>query len=112
MKAEIVAALGQALARDTGYDQHERDEGFSQVRHLVPRDRRSSELRSVMMPRGRRGMKIVYVDMDNVLVSPHSASTAPSENRKITDIFIHNLGCWLDGRPAAMRNILDKKRMY
>jgi phosphoglycerate dehydrogenase-like enzyme len=51
-------------------------------------------------------------DMDNVLVSPHSASTAPSENRKITDIFIHNLECWLGGRPGDMRNILDKKRMY
>ena len=51
-------------------------------------------------------------DMDNVLVSPHSASTAPSENRKIADIFIHNLGCWLDGRREAMVNLLDKKRMY
>jgi phosphoglycerate dehydrogenase-like enzyme len=51
-------------------------------------------------------------DMDNVLISPHSASTAPSENRKITDIFIHNLGCWLDGRREAMRNVLDKKRRY
>jgi phosphoglycerate dehydrogenase-like enzyme len=51
-------------------------------------------------------------DMDNVLVSPHSASTAPSENRKIADIFIHNLGCWLDGRRAAMVNVLDKRRMY
>jgi phosphoglycerate dehydrogenase-like enzyme len=50
--------------------------------------------------------------MDNVLISPHSASTAPSENRKITDIFIHNLECWLGGRRAEMRNILDKKRMY
>jgi phosphoglycerate dehydrogenase-like enzyme len=51
-------------------------------------------------------------DMDNVLISPHSASTAPSENRKITDIFLHNLGCWLDGRRDAMRNVLDKKRLY
>ncbi len=51
-------------------------------------------------------------DMDNVLISPHSASTAPSENRKITDIFLHNLGCWLDGRRDAMRNVLDKRRLY
>jgi phosphoglycerate dehydrogenase-like enzyme len=50
--------------------------------------------------------------MDNVLVSPHSASTAPSENRKITDIFCHNLRCWLDGRRGEMLNVLDKKRMY
>ncbi len=51
-------------------------------------------------------------DMDNVLISPHSASTAPSENGKIVDIFVHNLGCWLDGRRSDMRNILDKRRMY
>ena len=51
-------------------------------------------------------------DMDNVLISPHSASTAPSENRKITDIFLHNLDCWLEGRRADMRNVLDKQRMY
>lgn len=51
-------------------------------------------------------------DMENVLISPHSASTAPSENRKITDIFLHNLACWLEGRHGAMRNILDKKRLY
>ena len=51
-------------------------------------------------------------DMPNVLISPHSASTAPSENRKITDIFCHNLGAYLDGRPADMKNVLDKKRRY
>jgi len=51
-------------------------------------------------------------DMENVLISPHSASTAPSENRKIADIFIHNLGCWRAGRIGDMRNVLDKKRMY
>jgi len=51
-------------------------------------------------------------DMDNVLISPHSASTAPSENGKIVDIFLHNLGCWMDGRRSDMRNILDKRRMY
>ena len=32
-----------------------------------------------------------------VLISPHSASTAPSENRKITEIFIKNLRHYLDG---------------
>ena len=51
-------------------------------------------------------------DMPNVLISPHSASTAPSENQRITDIFLHNLRCWLDGRPGGMRNVLDKQRMY
>ena len=51
-------------------------------------------------------------DMPNVLISPHSASTVASENARITDIFLHNLRCWLDGRPGDMRNVLDKQRMY
>ncbi len=51
-------------------------------------------------------------DMENVLVSPHSASTAPSENGKITDIFCRNLQAYLAGRPQDMVNILDKKRLY
>ena len=51
-------------------------------------------------------------DMPNVLVSPHSASTVASENRKITDIFCHNLCCYLDGRLSDMKNVLDKKRMF
>jgi phosphoglycerate dehydrogenase-like enzyme len=50
--------------------------------------------------------------MPNVLISPHSASTVATENAKITDIFCHNLRCYLDGRLAEMRNILDKKLMY
>ncbi len=51
-------------------------------------------------------------DMPNVLISPHSASTTTSENRKITDIFCHNLRCYVENRHADMRNILDKKRLY
>lgn len=51
-------------------------------------------------------------DMPNVLISPHSASTVLSENAAITDIFIHNLRCWLDGRHDEMRNVLDRKLMY
>jgi phosphoglycerate dehydrogenase-like enzyme len=50
--------------------------------------------------------------MPNVLISPHSASTAPSENRKITDIFIRNLRHYIDGNPDKMINVLDKARMY
>ena len=34
------------------------------------------------------------------------------ENRKITEIFCHNLRCWLDGRVGDMRNVLDKTMMY
>lgn len=51
-------------------------------------------------------------DMPNVLISPHSASTVTGENAAITDIFIHNLRCWLDGRQADMRNVLDKQLLY
>lgn len=51
-------------------------------------------------------------DMPNVLISPHSASTAPSENRKITDVFCHNLAALLEGKPERMTNVLDKRRMY
>jgi phosphoglycerate dehydrogenase-like enzyme len=51
-------------------------------------------------------------DLPNVLISPHSASTAPSENGKITEIFCRNLACYLDGRVGEMINVLDKQRMY
>lgn len=51
-------------------------------------------------------------DFDNVLINPHSASTAFNENQKIIDIFSHNLRCYLDGNVSAMRNVLDKERMY
>lgn len=51
-------------------------------------------------------------DLPNVLISPHSASTPPSENERILGIFLHNLRCWLDGRTEAMRNVLDKQLMY
>jgi len=51
-------------------------------------------------------------DMPNVLVSPHSASTVASENAKITDIFCHNLLCYIDGRIDEMKNVLDKSKMY
>ncbi len=53
-----------------------------------------------------------FWDLPNVLVSPHSASTAYSENRKISDIFCHNLECFLDDRVEEMRNLLDFEAMY
>jgi phosphoglycerate dehydrogenase-like enzyme len=51
-------------------------------------------------------------DMPNVLISPHSASTVTQENGRIANIFCHNLLCYLDGRWAEMRNVLDKARLY
>ena len=51
-------------------------------------------------------------DMPNVLISPHSASTVFRENERITDIFCHNLRCYVEGDLGSMRNVLDKRRMY
>ena len=50
--------------------------------------------------------------LPNVIINPHSASTAESENGKIIDIFCENLRHYLDGHPERMRNVLDKERMY
>jgi phosphoglycerate dehydrogenase-like enzyme len=41
--------------------------------------------------------------MDNVIVSPHSASTSTRENARITDLFCANLRRFLDGRPLMNR---------
>lgn len=49
-------------------------------------------------------------DMDNVLISPHSASTVAAENALLTDLFIDNLGRWLSGQP--LRNVFDKAAGY
>jgi phosphoglycerate dehydrogenase-like enzyme len=51
-------------------------------------------------------------DMPNVLVAPHSASTAWSENQRITDIFVRNIPLFLAGRYDEMSPLLDKKRGY
>ena len=50
--------------------------------------------------------------MPNVLIAPHSASTATSENAKIVDLFTRNLGLWLSGRTWDMSPLLDKHRGY
>jgi phosphoglycerate dehydrogenase-like enzyme len=51
-------------------------------------------------------------DLPNVIISPHSASTVPEENDRITDLFIHNMNCMLDGRESEMRNLFDMVEMY
>lgn len=48
--------------------------------------------------------------LPNVLISPHSASTADSENGKIVDIFCTNLEAYLNG--TAMINVLDTDLLY
>lgn len=49
-------------------------------------------------------------NLPNVLVSPHSASTAAEENAVLTDLFIDNLHRYLDGRP--LRNLYRRDRGY
>lgn len=49
-------------------------------------------------------------DLPNVLICPHSASTAANENGKITDLFCDNLRRYLDGQP--LRNVLDYALLY
>ncbi|CAA9556002.1 MAG: D-3-phosphoglycerate dehydrogenase [uncultured Thermomicrobiales bacterium] len=53
-----------------------------------------------------------FWDLPNVLVCPHSASTADTENAKLTDRFVRNLGFYLDGRLDRMEPALDKARLY
>lgn len=51
-------------------------------------------------------------DLPNVWVSPHSASTADTENGKLADLFIRNLGHYLAGEFDQMSPVLDKERLY
>jgi phosphoglycerate dehydrogenase-like enzyme len=48
--------------------------------------------------------------LPNVLISPHSASTADIENRLLTELFCDNLERYLEGKP--LRNMIDKQRGY
>lgn len=49
-------------------------------------------------------------DLPNVLVSPHSASTADSENAKLSELFCNNLRRYLEGHPLI--NVYDRERGY
>jgi phosphoglycerate dehydrogenase-like enzyme len=48
--------------------------------------------------------------MENVIVSPHSASTVDTENALLTELFTDNLRRWLDDRP--LRNVFDREKGY
>ena len=48
--------------------------------------------------------------MQNVLISPHSASTSDRENERLTSLFCDNLRRFLDGRP--LRNVLNPELYY
>jgi phosphoglycerate dehydrogenase-like enzyme len=45
-----------------------------------------------------------------VIISPHSASTADTENEKLTRLFCDNLKRYLAGEPLI--NVLDTERLY
>jgi phosphoglycerate dehydrogenase-like enzyme len=47
-------------------------------------------------------------DLENVLISPHSASTVAEENERITELFCQNLLLFLDGRVDEMRNLFNE----
>jgi len=49
-------------------------------------------------------------DMPNVLVTPHSMSTAFGENELVVDVFCDNLRRYLAGQP--LRNVFDRARGY
>ena len=49
-------------------------------------------------------------DLPNVIISHHSASTADTENGKLTDLFIRNLRRYLADEP--MENLLNIELMY
>jgi glyoxylate/hydroxypyruvate reductase A len=49
-------------------------------------------------------------DLPNVLISPHSASTADTENAKLTDLFCENLRRYLRG--DELLNVFDRDRLY
>jgi glyoxylate/hydroxypyruvate reductase A len=51
-----------------------------------------------------------FWDIPNVIVSPHSASTADTENTKLTEIFCDNYHRYIEGKP--LRNLSDKKLLY
>jgi glyoxylate/hydroxypyruvate reductase A len=49
-------------------------------------------------------------DLENVIVSPHSASTVATENRDLVDLFLANLDRWRRGE--ALQNLYDTRRGY
>jgi glyoxylate/hydroxypyruvate reductase A len=49
-------------------------------------------------------------DLDNVIISPHSASTVATENAALTELFCDNLRRYLDGQP--LRNEYRRELGY
>ena len=53
-----------------------------------------------------------FWEMPNVLINPHSASTVNTENAKLAELFIRNLGHYLAGEINEMAPQLDKRQLY
>lgn len=49
-------------------------------------------------------------DLDNVLLSPHTAALSMHENERIVELFLDNLGRF--GRGEPLRNVVDPKHFY
>jgi glyoxylate/hydroxypyruvate reductase A len=49
-------------------------------------------------------------DLENVLVSPHSASTVATENRDLVELFLANLDRWRRGE--TLQNLYDARKGY
>jgi phosphoglycerate dehydrogenase-like enzyme len=49
-------------------------------------------------------------DLENVIVSPHSASTVVTENRDLVELFLANLDRWRRGE--NLRNLYDVRKGY
>lgn len=50
--------------------------------------------------------------LDNVLLTPHVSPVTDRFWRREADLVLHNLRCLLDGRPAEMRNVVDRRAGY
>lgn len=51
-------------------------------------------------------------DLENVLISPHSASTVAEENERLTALFCRNLARFLEGRVRELENLFSVERGY
>ncbi len=49
-------------------------------------------------------------DLDNVLLSPHTAALSAQENDRLVDLFLDNLSRYRQGRPLI--NVVDTRHFY
>lgn len=49
-------------------------------------------------------------NLDNVLITPHSAGTSPQYWDRVVDLFIDNMRRYINKIP--LENVVDKKRGY